>query len=208
MDPTFQRAAVQLPRRLRARREITASGRLLVRRDGIVPLAMEIVTRDVDRLHLSFSDLEALARQAYGVAWASKQSIGRRVSCLLEEGLREPPKLAPCYPAIRAYNGLTQPIETLHYELGQCGAPRVGARHRCRSSASYLRDCCGGPQKRTTRRAVVWMRFSRVTLMERTHSRFAAAVDCLGGRSRPAERAPPQQIGWRDKRNFALIRIG
>src|SRR6186713_2386552 len=44
---------------LRARREITASGRLLVRRDGIVPLAVEIVTRDVDRLHLSFSDLEA-----------------------------------------------------------------------------------------------------------------------------------------------------
>jgi hypothetical protein len=30
----------------------------LVRREGIVPLAVEIVTRDVDRLHLVFSDLD------------------------------------------------------------------------------------------------------------------------------------------------------
>jgi hypothetical protein len=30
----------------------------LVRRDGIVPLVVEIVTRDVDRLHLVFSDLD------------------------------------------------------------------------------------------------------------------------------------------------------
>ncbi len=33
----------------------------MVRRDGILPVAVKIVTRDVDRLHLSFSDLEAYA---------------------------------------------------------------------------------------------------------------------------------------------------
>ena len=46
-------------RLLRIRREITASRRLLVWRYSITPVAVKLIARDVDRLHLPVADLDA-----------------------------------------------------------------------------------------------------------------------------------------------------
>src|SRR5512133_1990069 len=81
---------------LSARREITASGRLLVRRDGIVPLAVEIVTRDVDRLHLSFSDLEAFGVEvSIDLAAYFETCFGARRADELNDDLMTDQRLAP-----------------------------------------------------------------------------------------------------------------
>src|SRR6185437_210407 len=89
-------APIRAASALRARREITASGRLLVRRDGIVPLAVEIVTRDVDRLHLSFSDLEAFGVEvSIDLAAYFETCFGARRADELNDDLMTDQRLAP-----------------------------------------------------------------------------------------------------------------
>src|SRR6188508_2834401 len=46
-------------RTVRTRGGITASGRLLRRRDGVVPFAVECVELDIERRHLLIADLHA-----------------------------------------------------------------------------------------------------------------------------------------------------
>ncbi len=74
---------------LRARREITASGRLLIGRYGMVPRAVELLASDVDHLDLFVSDLHAFRLEvAVDLAAYLEVSFGRRDSMSLRSSRR------------------------------------------------------------------------------------------------------------------------
>src|SRR4051794_16083938 len=60
---------------LRLCREITASRRLLVGRDGVIPFTVEFIVRDVDRVHLVIGHLDAFRVQV-GVDLAADLQAG------------------------------------------------------------------------------------------------------------------------------------
>src|SRR4051812_30222364 len=73
---------------LRLCREITASRRLLVGRDGVIPFTVEFIVRDVDRVHLVVGHLDAFRVQV-GVDLAAdlQAGVGRRGADELDDDL-------------------------------------------------------------------------------------------------------------------------
>src|SRR5690242_16758578 len=150
---------------LRARREITASGRLLVRRDGIVPLAVEIVARDVDRLHLSFSDLEAFGVEVSIDFSANFETcFGARRADELNDDLMTDQRLAPPVHGDEGEQAMLDlvPFAGARRQVGDadCGSPSVamstghrGWRHRSAPQAPPANSAGAQPRSYVPHRA-------------------------------------------------------
>jgi hypothetical protein len=126
-----------------ASEEITALGRLLIGRYGMVPRAVELLARDVDRLDLFVSALHAFRLEIAGVVYARIvqeevvyiRSVNQRLCDRIQEHSRI--ILTPRYAEYRKWVE-SKRITTVAYKPPliawplDCRPPRSGSRIDCR----------------------------------------------------------------------------